>query len=385
MVLCRPIPTVYKLAVMMAIAGCAPTGLASAESEGHREITPRLRASGGFTTLQASLRVYTQMETTSTTMPEKTAIPDMTTMLEATAMPEKDDGEAAVMEMLQTMNIDDWMSMDHQTMDPTLAITDEPTSSPSDSPSVVPTFGPTTFTASPTESMMPSVAPSVSQAPSPSLPVPTEIPSSLPSGFPSKLPTVAPSSAPSPDIPIPVIADPTVSPTPGPTDSPTSGPTNSPTSGPTFSPTASPTSASPTTDSPTGAPTVEGCNIPAEVRTIEIMKILDAAVVDPSVNRNMATAQGKATSWLLAQDPRKTCPDTPKILQRWVLAIVYFSTGGDNWFQCSSNPNANDDCGQEEPFDGQQRFLSGFHECDWAGITCDDSDCVTEIEFGKSR
>lgn len=122
----------------------------------------------------------------------------------------------------------------------------------------------------------------------------------------------------------------------------------------------------------------------AVVREIQILALLDS-VADPVLIRDVNTPQGLATEWLLSQDSRKICPDDPKILQRWVLAVMYFSTGGEQWLQCSNNILATDDCGNEEPFEAEQRFLSAFHECEWAGIDCNELECVTEIEFGKTR
>jgi hypothetical protein len=89
-----------------------------------------------------------------------------------------------------------------------------------------------------------------------------------------------------------------------------------------------------------------------------------------------------ATAWLIEEDSPRICPNDPKILQRWTMAVVYFSTGGDAWLQCSGNPSATDICGGEEPFLNAHRFLSGTSECAWAGISCING-CVTEIEFGK--
>jgi hypothetical protein len=115
-------------------------------------------------------------------------------------------------------------------------------------------------------------------------------------------------------------------------------------------------------------------------RITQILALLDS-VADPALIRNNNVPQGQATTWLLTQDARQVCPDDPKILQRWTLAVVYFSTNGDSWFQCSANPNAVDNCGVSAPFQGETRFLSSSNECQWAGLSCIDG-CVTEIEFG---
>jgi hypothetical protein len=91
-----------------------------------------------------------------------------------------------------------------------------------------------------------------------------------------------------------------------------------------------------------------------------------------------------ATEWILNEDEAVICPDNDKFLQRWVLAVIYYSTGGDEWIQCSANPDANVTCGSLEPHLGESAFLSSGSECEWAGITCVDG-CVTEIEFEENN
>jgi hypothetical protein len=99
---------------------------------------------------------------------------------------------------------------------------------------------------------------------------------------------------------------------------------------------------------------------------------------------NSSTPQFKALDWLLNEDKADLCPNDAKLVQRYVLAVMYYSTGGDNWFKCSASPNATDSCGMEQPFVDQTRFLNATgNECTWAGIRCSESQCVTQIEFGK--
>jgi hypothetical protein len=100
--------------------------------------------------------------------------------------------------------------------------------------------------------------------------------------------------------------------------------------------------------------------------------------------RDLSTAQGKAINWLIGEDELVRCPDHPNIIQRWTLATIYYATEGDDWFQCSNGDGANDDCGFEPPFFGEDRFLSPENECFWAGIVCSIDFRVTEIEFGES-
>jgi hypothetical protein len=117
-----------------------------------------------------------------------------------------------------------------------------------------------------------------------------------------------------------------------------------------------------------------------EQRSQMILDILDG-VADPTLIRNVATPPGMATDWLINHDVRQMCPDNPKIIQRWAAAVVYFSTGGNDWIQCGAM--GTDACGFENPFVEKRRFLSEFNECEWAGISCNSESWVTEMEFGK--
>ena len=67
-----------------------------------------------------------------------------------------------------------------------------------------------------------------------------------------------------------------------------------------------------------------------------------------------------------------------RFAQRYVLAILYFSTGGDSWDECF---NGHWKCTHGAP------FLSEEDECYWAGISCNEDGMVTAIElnaFGLS-
>ena len=103
-------------------------------------------------------------------------------------------------------------------------------------------------------------------------------------------------------------------------------------------------------------------------------------VTDLEVLSNSSTPQGKALNWLLNEDDEYLCPDTKKLIQRYTLAVIYYSTGGDNWSKCSKHSS---NCGDEKPFQNKKHFLSSDNECFWAGVRCSESLCVTQIEFGK--
>ena len=80
--------------------------------------------------------------------------------------------------------------------------------------------------------------------------------------------------------------------------------------------------------------------------------------------RRASTPQGKAVEWLLYEDELQLCPNDPNIVQRYVLAVLYFSTGGETaWKTCSRRKDLSNPC------EGK-RFLSSTHECIWAGVGC---------------
>jgi hypothetical protein len=209
------------------------------------------------------------------------------------------------------------------------------------------------------------LSPSSSDFPSTDSPEAVHIPTTSPI-------TVVPVTVP---IAIPIIA-PVARPTLQPFVSPV---TNVPF--PTITPTRSPIGSSSPSNHPTFHPTMI-CGMTAQQRRDEIVsQVTDALSTNAFVLLNVTSPQSRALTWLLNERNETTCPGS-KLLQRWVLATIYYSTGGDHWFKCSSRVGASDNCGSESPFVGKTRFLSEDNECLWAGITCDNEKCVTDIEFG---
>jgi hypothetical protein len=213
---------------------------------------------------------------------------------------------------------------------------------------------------------------------------PSVAPTGAPSDSPSESPSTAFSNAPS-HVPTSV---PVVTPVAPPVAAPITPPIVPPVAAPVAPPVVAPTVIAPTVIAPVIPPVVEPPTITTcpgiteQERISQILAILDA-VADPDDIRDNNTPQGLATTWLIAQDGFKVCPDYPKLVQRWTLAVMYFSTDGNAWFQCSARPGATDNCGSESPFEAKRRFLSSGSECDWAGISCIDG-CVTQVEYGTS-
>ena len=114
----------------------------------------------------------------------------------------------------------------------------------------------------------------------------------------------------------------------------------------------------------------------------------------------------KAWEWLAFEDPMQLPATAPNVLQRFSAALFYFSTSQQGpWKACDpSNPTTekNDTCYyygllgngtfnvprnslEYERFEEVQatRWLSGAHECSWAGLLCRDAE-INAMHLGKS-
>jgi Leucine Rich Repeat len=63
--------------------------------------------------------------------------------------------------------------------------------------------------------------------------------------------------------------------------------------------------------------------------------------------------------------------DTSAVIQRFVLALIYFEMNGDEWINCRAASSAT----PGECTNGTQ-WLDASHECEWYGITCDAASTV---------
>lgn len=136
--------------------------------------------------------------------------------------------------------------------------------------------------------------------------------------------------------------------------------------------------------------------------------------------QDTSSPQYKAADWLIALDFLKLGAEAPNLQQRFALATFYMATGGglaikNGWTRCSAVPpptendnneaasniqcmvhNGNVICAERGNFETCDftddsgtmsqgyRFLSPVNECEWFGITCDDSGVVTRIDIGKN-
>jgi len=134
------------------------------------------------------------------------------------------------------------------------------------------------------------------------------------------------------------------------------------------------------------------------------------SVSDPVELLTPGTPQNRALEWLIEDDKLCVCPDeflacrinsiVPKFVQRYVMAVFYFSTGGGNWTECNAPDDVCNTTQVDEANalctvlgDGPDVFnfdivqdtdawLTPSDECLWGGNACrNDTFCMDRIEF----
>eukprot|EP00978_Attheya_sp_CCMP212_P013843 scaffold34927_cov58-Attheya_sp.AAC.1 len=205
--------------------------------------------------------------------------------------------------------------------------------------------------------------------------------------------TSSPTQSPTKMLPAPTNT-PTQSPTNTPTRSPTNTPTQSLTNTPTQSPTNTPTFPLPTfspTPSPTAPPT-NSCGITDDERKEELRKEVDT-VSDPVSVGLPGMPQNSAYEWLVNDDTLFICPTDPTVIQRYVMAVFYFSTEGSRWRECKA-PNdfnspaeielANQACNITSEYGDDPKsnaWLTPESECTWGGTSCNTGTTMDSIDF----
>jgi len=91
------------------------------------------------------------------------------------------------------------------------------------------------------------------------------------------------------------------------------------------------------------------------------------------------SSQFDAFQWLVDVDGAQVCPqDTLDVVQRYVLAVLYYSTSGDGWSVCSAQ------IAQSPSECNSIRFLDADNVCRWFGLTCNSAaGNVNTIGIGK--
>ena len=146
----------------------------------------------------------------------------------------------------------------------------------------------------------------------------------------------------------------------------------------------------PATYAPTGSPSFAPTNsLQGEYRDQFV------AAIGPMVNVPNSP-QERAARWILEEDELNLAVDAENLVQRYTMALFYFSTTNNlesRWRSCNPHPTeskceylrytrlANDSIAfiPEESV----RWLSNEHECEWAGNMCDDAMITRAIELCK--
>jgi Leucine-rich repeat (LRR) protein len=130
---------------------------------------------------------------------------------------------------------------------------------------------------------------------------------------------------------------------------------------------------------PTTAPssvTTSSCGITMQKRSESIISSLIFASSNSESFDDPGSPQAKALDWILNSDVATLCPGADNLYQRYALAVLYYSTGGDENEACIASQAAN--C-------SISTWLSEVSECSWGGIVCDNITRVTGIHLDKSN
>merc|ERR1712151_828767 len=134
---------------------------------------------------------------------------------------------------------------------------------------------------------------------------------------------------------------------------------------------------SPSTNIPSSSPSI----LPTTYLFIQYQNYLFSIFNNTHIFQKSSSAY-QALYWIYHED--NSDQDSSNFLQRYILAVFYYSTNGDNWYYCnqySKSCNINDK--------GSNWLSPDVNECDWYGISCDNIDNtdwqVTKIQLGTSE
>jgi hypothetical protein len=135
-------------------------------------------------------------------------------------------------------------------------------------------------------------------------------------------------------------------------------------------------------------------------READLLAIVED-ISDPVLLQQAGSPQDLAFTWLVEDDftpdgDAVACPaDVVQVQQRYILAVFYYSTDGDNWLRCSQDSALTEcyacsidrvptDCVTADKQDELQAlYLSYFSECDWFGSICNGDNVLIELGVGK--
>jgi hypothetical protein len=136
---------------------------------------------------------------------------------------------------------------------------------------------------------------------------------------------------------------------------------------------------------PTNAPTCERCSIGIEEQ-LEL-EVGSEKLYDPS------TSEFLAKEWIINEDPLQVLPEDANLVQRFLLAAFYFESHKlGRWRSCNrqGEKDPDENCSFKRitniypmEYEGVPgiRWLSSKHECQWAGINCDELNQTRVIDL----
>ncbi len=125
---------------------------------------------------------------------------------------------------------------------------------------------------------------------------------------------------------------------------------------------------------------VDGIKIDIDQERFDQIKdvILESQVSTPAAIQDTTSAQFAALLWLVREDPSHLDPDNAYLLQRYGLAVLWFSTTKNKYYHVSAEYTTAEEHENGRELNGQdidkwfqhESWLSGLGICEWSGIKC---------------
>lgn len=143
--------------------------------------------------------------------------------------------------------------------------------------------------------------------------------------------------------------------------------------------------------SPTLEPTTTPTWSPSSSRQHMYKELFSQLVGEIVFERS--TTYYKAAFWIIHDDPLEVSLQDPTLIQRYTAVLFYMFTveNAGTWRTCNPS-NETSTCTYQSISDSPSRifgaqieaarWLSGFHECEWLGVTCDEVNLIRELNLG---
>lgn len=143
--------------------------------------------------------------------------------------------------------------------------------------------------------------------------------------------------------------------------------------------------------SPTLEPTITPTWSPSSSRQHMYKEAFSKLVGEIVFDRS--TTYYRAAFWIIHDDPLEVSLQDPTLMQRYTAILFYMFTveNAGPWKACNPS-NETSKCTYQSISDspdrifGDQieaaRWLSGSHECEWLGVTCDEVNFIRELNLG---